>query len=352
MLPDDSSGSILPRQPVRVPADWEPVRRVWLAWPHNTETWPGRFGPIPSSFRNLARVIAESSPVAMIGEPDREKIAGLAHPQIEWHPIATDDCWIRDYGPTFVLAADGSREHAVDWRFNAWGGKYAFERDDAAAAAIINQAGWTPLSSNLCLEGGALEHDGRGTLLTTSACLNTPSRNPGWKLKDIEAELRRCLGSREIIWIDGDGLAGDDTDGHIDQLVRFVHPECLVVASCDELDVENYTSLRATASSVEQWAARQAGVRVVELPIPQPRYIQGRRVPESYCNFLRLGPDRLLVPAFGDRKRDDNAREQLEDLAREKEPHLRAESVDCRDLVWGLGALHCATCTEPDTRHQ
>ncbi|MEM6470789.1 MAG: agmatine deiminase family protein [Planctomycetota bacterium] len=331
---------------VRVPADWELQQRIWLAWPHNRNTWPGRFEPIPAFFRGLSHRIAESIPVAIIGDRESEKSAALSGPNFRWVSATTDDCWIRDYGPTFV-ANGQERQHAIDWRYNAWGGKYPSRNDDRVAEAILVSSGWQRMRSDLCLEGGALEHDGCGTLLTTSSCLLTETRNPNRSRFEIERELRQMMGCKEIVWVDGGGLAGDDTDGHIDQLVRFVGPESIVVASCDR-DDENFAALDANHQTVEDWSTRRSvSVEVVRLPIPPARHLDGQRVPESYCNFLRLGPDRLLVPEFGNKASDDRAAGILKELGRETFPQLEVESVDCRDLAWGLGALHCATCNEP-----
>ncbi|MEO1614959.1 MAG: agmatine deiminase family protein [Planctomycetota bacterium] len=333
----------------RVPADWEKQRSIWIAWPHEHETWPGRFEAIPGFFRDLAGKIAESTTVNVVGDPSLRKQLEPLPRNVVWHPIATDDCWIRDYGPTFVVRGN-QRHAAIDWRYNAWGGKYdRWERDDAVAEKVAQISSWKRARSPLCLEGGALEHDGNRTLLTTSACLVTPNRNPGWSREQIRAELTATVGCQEIVWVDGGGLAGDDTDGHIDQLARFVDPQTIVVASCDDSSDENAAGLAENADILRRWAERRKPTtRVVSLPIPPKRTIRGQRVPESYCNFLRLGRDRILVPSFGDAASDDRARSLLRELASDLSPNVEVTSVDCRDLVWGLGSLHCASCNEPE----
>ena len=190
----------------RVPADWEPQRAVWLAWPHNRDTWPGRFEPIPECFRRIVRLIAEVTRVNVIGEPGLESVACLKGiDNVDWIPIETNDCWIRDYGPTFVLGDDG-QSTAIDWGYNAWGGKYPpWHADDDATAKIIHEAGWKRIDGALTLEGGALEWDGQGRLLTTTACLVTETRNPGLDKQAIENQLALLTGVREIVWVDGGG---------------------------------------------------------------------------------------------------------------------------------------------------
>jgi agmatine deiminase len=342
----------------RVPAEWEPQRAVWIAWPHNRQTWPGRIDRVPERFRELVSQIARSTPVRLLGDPalrgqaavllESTNVRSLA--DIQWLDVPTNDCWIRDYGPTFVVE-DDRKAYAIDWHYNAWGGKYPpWDRDDAATAAMIEHAGWRRIEGGLCLEGGALEWDGSGRLLTTHDCLVTPSRNPGRSKDEIVATLQRLAGAREIVWVDGGGLQGDDTDGHIDQLARFIDPETVVVAACDDPADPNHAGLEANEAILRRWAETTSpNVSIHRLPIPPARFIDGTRVPESYCNFLRLGPDRLLVPSFGAAASDAAAVDLLTHLASQRSPSIEVVSIDCRDLVWGLGALHCASCDEPAT---
>ena len=334
---------------IRVPADWEPPRAIWIAWPHNRDTWPGNFDPIPDCFRRIIGLIAEVAPVHVIGDVKLRVGARIDHiPNVTWFDIRTDDCWIRDYGPTFVVENDEKR-YAIDWSYNAWGGKYPpWDADDAATAKMIRESHWNHVKGGLCLEGGALEWDGTGRLLTSTTCLVTDTRNPGWSKDQIVERLREIAGAREVFWVDGGGLAGDDTDGHIDQLARFVDRETIVVASCDPTDTANHTGLESNYRLLSQWANETSpGIAVHRLPIPPVRFVQGRRVPESYCNFLRVGSNRILVPTFRSERTDSHAIDLLTTLAQQQSPNIRVIGVDCYDLVWGLGALHCASCNEP-----
>lgn len=336
------------RSEFRFPAEWESQTAVWLAWPHQRDTWPGRFERIPPFFQNYATLISESTPLRVIASGESRRVAESMignRANIEIVEVATNDCWVRDFGPTFVFHQPDGTLHGIDWRYNAWGGKYPpWEDDDAAATRICDAAGATRHRSELCLEGGALETDGAGRLLTTPSCLVTDTRNPGWSTEDIARELYRRLGVTEIVWLDGGGLAGDDTDGHIDQLARFVDPTNVVAAVSDPDDA-NHSTLEDNFRQLHLWGdATTPAVKIHRLPIPPPRSIDGQRVPESYCNFLRLGPDRLLVPTFG-APTDDAAIGRLKEWS-----GADVVGIDCRDLAWGLGSLHCASREQPGNR--
>ncbi len=267
----------------RVRAEWEPQECIWLSWPHNPETWPEtvdpqrrRFDNIPDFFARWARLIAESTPVRILADGDAARQAasmldGAAN--IDIVDIATNDCWIRDYGPSFVVNQVDGSIHGVNWKYNAWGGKYPpWDFDDAAARKLCRAAGIACVEGGLCLEGGALEVDGHGRLLTTPECLITETRNPGWTKEKISLELHRRLGVSEIVWLDGGGLVGDDTDGHIDQLARFIDRENVVAAVCDpkhgDLD-ENSHPLEDNFRQLHLWGdTTHPNVNVHRLPIP------------------------------------------------------------------------------------
>ncbi len=339
MLPvsDESDGR-------RFPAEWEPAAAIWIAWPHHRETWPGRFDKLPEFFTSWTRLIADVLAVRILADGDVAKSARtrLGQPaNVEFVPIPTNDCWIRDYGPSFVLCR--GQLAAIDWHYNAWGGKYPpWDDDNRAASLICKHANIRCHQSDLCLEGGAIESDGKGRLLTTP-CLLTESRNPSWTKRQIAEHLFETLGVTEIAWIDGGGLAGDDTDGHIDQLARFVDERQVVVATSGDRDDPNTAGLMTNLRQLECWGSTtDPNVEIHPMPIPPPRFIGGVRVPESYCNFLRLGDQCTLVPEFGCKQTDEHAAGLLEDLT-----GTDVISVDCHDLVWGLGAMHCASLNQP-----
>lgn len=337
-----------PGSDFRWPAEWEPMVAIWLAWPHNLQTWPGRFPHIPQAFTRFIRQVAEVLPVELLVPPHAATIAACYLKNVgnvTTHDCPTNDCWIRDYGPTFVQAIHTGKIHGIDWQYNCWGGKYPPWDDDAAAAAkICGWAGVDAVSSPLTVEGGALEGDGQGRLLTTRSCLVTDSRNPGWNQNDIARELHRCLGVTEILWLDEGGLDGDDTDGHIDQIARFIDPMNVVVAASTEPGDPSYAALQRNLDQLQIWGRQtEPSVQVHALPCPPPRWIDGQRVPESYCNFLFLGDQAVLVPQFRNPATDRVAVSMLRNLL----PRMEVIGVDAADLAWGLGALHCASQQQP-----
>lgn len=342
----------------RWPAEWEPQSATWIAWPHNRATWPGRFDPIPASFTRFIVELSRAQPVHVLAgpagiAPSADELLGpLAGAQanrssaaptetgiIKIHPVATNDVWIRDYGPTFVQDTRDGSLVAIHWRFNAWGGKYLpCDFDAAAGRAIAELVSCPCLPSSIVCEGGGIETDGQGTLLTTSSVLLSSTRNPGMSRSAIEAELQSKLGVTQILWIDGGGLEGDDTDGHIDQLARFVSPGVVVAAVSSVADDSNRPGLAANFEMLSQaHDARGQRLTVFPLPTPPPRSVDGRRVPESYCNFL-IANGIVVVPTFR-APTDDAALRLIEQLL----PDRRIVPLDAYDLIWGLGAFHCAS---------
>ena len=328
------------------PAEWERQEATWIAWPHNVTTWPGHFDSIPRFFERFANELAGFQPVRVLVNPKNpngaaERLAGRAN--ITLHEIETNDCWIRDFGPTFVKTRAHGELVGIDWRYNAWGGKYLpYDADAAAAERVCWLAGTMRSRSPMHCEGGALETDGAGTLITTNSCLLAPNRNPGWTRTMLEAELSRQLGVSQIIWLGGKSLEGDDTDGHVDQVARFIAPGIVVVASTDTGD-QNHAGLRDNARVLREAVdARGKRLEVHELPLPPPRCHQGARIPESYCNFVFVN-GALFVPTFRNPETDRVAVELLAGLL----PDRQIIPLDASDLVLGLGALHCISQQQP-----
>lgn len=332
----------------RWPAEWEPHAATWVAWPHNEETWPGKFEPVPRAFADMVRAIAQFEPVHILA--GAEPLAAQANDllnnvsNIVIHNIATDDAWVRDYGPTFVLDKRGEQLQAIDWRYNAWGGKYPpWENDAAAAEDIARVTGANHISSEFFIEGGAIEGNGAGELLTTKSCLLNPNRTPR-PVDQIEAELRSRLGAKRIHWLSGGSIAGDDTDGHIDQVARFVNETTILVAAESDANDENYGVLRQLAG--ELLALRDAAetpFEIIPLPMPNPIYFQDQRLPASYANFCFVNGG-IIVPQF-----HDAADELVMKVFGELAPDRQIVGVDCRDLVLGLGGPHCLTQQQPAT---
>ncbi len=333
-------------QPRRWPAEWEPLAAVWFSWPHNRDTWPGLYDHIPVDFAALIAAASRYVPVKLLAAGELADVARQHlgdRREIEWVDVATNDCWIRDYGPTFVK--QGNELVGVDWRFNAWGGKYPpWDDDAAAAAAICAHSNVRRLASELFLEGGGIEGDGGGRLLTTSSSVLSDSRNAGWSRERVEAEFTDKLGSREIVWLDGGGLDGDDTDGHIDQLARFVDAENVVCAVSSDPHDPNRLGLEQNYQQLVAWSQQTSPrVTVHRLPTPPMRLIGKARVPESYCNFLLLGGDAVLVPTFRQPTHDQAAIDLLQQLL----PKHAVIGVSAYHFAWGLGAWHCASQQQP-----
>ncbi|HBE71581.1 MAG TPA: agmatine deiminase [Planctomycetaceae bacterium] len=335
------------KSPFRWPAEWESQAATWIAWPHNRETWPGHYDDIPSVFETLVTALSNCQPVHIIaaaGAVYEDATTRLGHcPNVFIHSIATNDCWIRDYGPTFVQRLDDRSLVGVLWHFNAWGDKYPpYDLDDAAAEKICRHLGAPFNQSSLYCEGGALEGNGDGLLLTTSSCLLSTTRNAGWKREMVEEELRLQLGVKQVVWVDGGGLVGDDTDGHIDQLARFVAPTVVVAATSHDSTDPNAPGLQKNVELLRSTRTLDGGLLAVhELPTPPPRWVDGQRVPESYCNFI-FAEGSVIVPTF----RAATDQYALDLLARLL-PNRRVVPLDAYDLIWGLGAFHCVTQNQP-----
>lgn len=345
----------------RMPAEWEPHRRVWLAWPHKEESWPGIFHRIPPVWAVLVRALRESEEVGILSRDEAmdAEIRGLLGGDLSGvriERVPTDDAWIRDHGPIWVRRAGGESLHPeahpeargdlvlTNWGFNSWGGKYGpWDLDDAVPRRLGRILGLPVVEAGMVLEGGSIDVDGEGTLLATESCLLNPNRNPSLDRGAIEARLREFLGARKVLWL-GDGIAGDDTDGHVDDLTRFVAPGRVVTAVADDPGDENHRPLRENVERLRGMSdARGRRLEVIEMPMPPPVFHQGQRCPASYANFF-IGNSVVAVPSFGGPE-DETVR----GILGEAFPGRRVVGIDCRDVVWGLGAIHCVTQQEPAT---
>ena len=333
----------------RLAAEWEPQEAVWLSWPHRLATWPGHFEPIPEVFAGVARRIAATGqPVKIVaaGEPLAEARRMVGDVEgVSLVELPTNDSWLRDSGPVFLSAQPGRETlppAAVAFGYNAWGGKYPpWDNDAALGGRIATSLGMRVFSPSLVLEGGAIDTDGAGTLLANRLCVVDERRNPGRSAEEIEQQLGDSLAIERVIWTVGD-LAGDDTDGHIDQLARFVAPgRVLAARQPDPLD-PNHGSLTQNLSILA--VARDAAGRPLEvIPVDLPRRFcrHGVQLPASSLNFLVTNAA-VLVPVFGD-PADEPALRTIAGCF----PGRSIEPVDCRELVWGRGAVHCITRDQP-----
>ncbi len=338
-----------------MPAEWAPHAATWLAWPENRTDWPGKFAPIPWVYGELVRHLARHELVRLIvrdagAEARARRLLGRAGTdlaRVEFVRLVTDRGWLRDSGAIFVADARG-RRLATTWRFNAWAKYDDWKRDARTADRMAKVAGTATFAPELdgrrvVLEGGAIDVDGEGTLLATEECLldEVQARNPGLGRAGTERVLARGLGATKVIWL-GKGIVGDDTHGHVDDLARFVGPGRVVLARESRTSDENYPLLEENRERLA--GARDAAGRrleVIDLPMPAPLVLDGRRLPASYANFY-VANGVVLVPTFN----DPADRVALGVLA-ECFTGRTVIGIHAVDLVWGLGTLHCMTQQEP-----
>ncbi|HEX2450670.1 MAG TPA: agmatine deiminase family protein [Gemmatimonadales bacterium] len=339
----------------RMPAEWEPHRGTWLSWPHKEESWPGKFGPVPGIFARMVGELAEGEEVHInvVGpamEHDVRQLlahAGVAAGNVFFHHHPTNDAWCRDHGPIFIeRMVRGAREQAiVDWGYNAWGGKYPpWDLDDVVPTRIARELDLPVFAPGIVMEGGSIEVNGRGTLLTTEACLLNPNRNPHLSRREIERSLHDYLGVVNLLWL-GDGIEGDDTDGHVDDLTRFVDEQTVVTVVENDSADANYAPLQDNLDRLARMSDQDGRpLRIETLPMPPPLYHDGQRLPASYANFY-VGNRVVLLPGYHP-ETDAIACDTLQRLF----PGRRVVTIDCTDLVWGLGAFHCVTQQWPALR--
>jgi agmatine deiminase len=338
----------------RMPAEWEPHAATWLAWPHYHGDWPGKFETIPWAYAEIIRHLARRERVEIIvndaaSEKRARKVLNLAHAwneNVRFHRWPTDRVWTRDSGCTFTIS--GASLHAIKWRFNAWAKYSNWQRDEKIGSCMAHAARAQeiqPVSrkNRVVLEGGSIDVNGKGTLITTEECLlsRVQQRNPGMKRKDYEAVFAKSLGIRNVIWL-GSGIAGDDTHGHVDDITRFVAADTVVSAVESNPKDANYKPLRDNLRRLRE-ASDQDGnpISIVELPLPSPVFFNGIRVPASYGNFY-IANGLVLVPVFND-PNDRLALDILADLF----PDREVVGIYSGDLIWGFGAIHCMTQQQP-----
>jgi agmatine deiminase len=331
----------------RWPAEWEPHQATWLAWPHNLDSWPGHFDPVRPQMARFVRAIADAEPVHVLAGGDAVMHSARLwvgdHPCVRLHNIRTNDAWCRDYGPIFLQSTGQAAPALIDWEYNAWGNKYPpFDCDNAVPKQIAKWTGHDRFCPGIILEGGSIEGNGAGLLLTTEQCLLNPNRNPGRSRQQIEQVLHDYLSVRKTIWLNGGEMAGDDTDGHIDQLARFVDPQTVVVAVEEDPSDENYGPLQENYVLLQTATDLQGGrLQVVPLPMPRPKFQDSQRLPASYCNFY-LANGVCVVPQF-----DDSADAEAVAILQSLLPERRVIGLPALDLVLGLGAFHCLSQQQP-----
>lgn len=330
----------------RLPAEWEPVEAVMVAWPHEHTDWSYMLREIESCYTRMCTAIAAHARLVVIG-PDaalKRAKSRLAHlDDVFFASVPTNDTWTRDYG-AITVEIDG-KPTPCDFKFNGWGLKFAADKDNLVTGNLDFFRTIPENHLSFVLEGGSLESDGRGTLLTTAECLLSPNRNGGLTAPEIEDELKRVFGLERILWLFHGGLQGDDTDSHIDTLARFAPPgDVIFYTGCSNPDDPHYQELQAMAEELREMRTSEGlPYHLLELPLPDPIYDEDRqRLPATYANFLIVN-DAVLVPQYGQPLNDRLAVDTIAAAM----PEYVLVPVDCRELIRQHGSLHCATMQFP-----
>ena len=332
----------------RMPAEWEAHAATWLSWPRREGiSFPGAFDRVLPTLRRMVEVLLSSEPVRINvcnGAHEAEALAvleGLPHDRLTLYRIPTNEPWCRDHGPIFLTRQEEPRLAIVDWDFNAWGGKYLPCDLDEVVPTRVGEILAAPLFyPGMILEGGSIEVNGAGALLTSEGGLLNPNRNPTFSRAQIEERLRDYLGVTDILWL-GEGIEGDDTDGHVDDLARFVSERTIVTVVEENRDDPNYAPLQENLERLRGMRWKGAPFEVITLPMPARIDREDLRLPASYANFY-IANECILLPTFNDP--NDAVAEAT--LARVF-PGRRIVPIDCTELIWGLGAFHCLTQQQP-----
>jgi agmatine deiminase len=335
----------------RMPAEWEPHSATWLSWPRREGiSFPGSYDSVMPALAAMVDALADSEPVHINvsgteHEADVRLILANARARTEhvrFFHIPTNEPWCRDHGPIFLTRKEPPQLTILDWGYNAWGGKYPpFDNDDVVPTRVAAALGLPVLHPGMVLEGGSIDVNGQGTLLTTKSCLLNPNRNPELNEAQISENLRKHLGVTKILWL-GDGIEGDDTDGHIDDLTRFVGPHTVVTVVEKDPEDSNYEPLKTNLELLKTMeTAEGVPLEIRELPMPSRIVREDLRLPASYANFY-IANQVVLLPVFSD-PNDGEAISVLQSVFEGR----KIVPIDCRELIWGLGAFHCLTQQQP-----
>jgi agmatine deiminase len=334
------------------PAEFAKHHATWLSWPHKEASWPGKIQTIYPIYANFVKLLAEGERVHINVGNEKMKQNALTHLQtanadlnnVHFFIHPTNDAWCRDHGPAFLINPNAEhKKMIVDWGYNAWGGKYPpYDLDDNIPTLIAQHLQLPVVYPGIIMEGGSVDFNGKGTVLTTTSCLLNSNRNPHLTQKEIEAYLYNYYGVKNILWLD-DGIVGDDTDGHIDDITRFVNEDTVVTAVETNRQDENYVALRENLKILKTFRLESGKqMNIVELPMPRGIMYEDIRLPASYANFY-ISNKYVAVPTFRD-KNDDKALQILQQCF----PDRKVVGLDSLDIIWGLGSFHCLSQQEPD----
>jgi agmatine deiminase len=339
------------QQGYRFPAEWEKHAATWLSYPHNEASWPGKIHTIFPFYHRFIKELAtgERVNINVTDEKMKSRVmtalqdAGVSMENIRLHVLPTNDAWCRDHGPAFVVNRDADHPKAiVNWDYNGWGGKYPAELDTTLPARIGEMFGYPVFHPGIVMEGGSVDFNGQGTLLTTTSCLLHPNRNPNLSQQQIEKYLVDYYGVEQVLWL-GEGIEGDDTDGHIDDLTRFVNPDTVITMVEHNRSDANYLPLRKNIETLGRFRLLNGKqLTIVEIPMPEPLYYDGQRLPVSYANFY-IANAGVMVPVFNCAQ-DQKAIDMLSACF----PDRPVIGIDSVEIIWGLGSWHCLSQQEPE----
>ncbi|KPM49888.1 agmatine deiminase family protein [Jiulongibacter sediminis] len=333
------------------PAEWHPHRATWLSFPHNIDTWEDRLPRVYEAYFKFIAELASEETVCISSGNDKTKSVielglnqrGIPTQNIQLFDFKTNDSWCRDHGPSFVINPSLGEKAIVNWGYNAWGGKYPpFDADDAIPSNVAKTLNLKLYEPGIIMEGGSIEVNGDGTLMTSKSCLLNKNRNPHLSQKQIEEKLKLYYNVEQILWLE-EGIVGDDTDGHVDDMTRFINSDTVLTAlETDRLD-DNYSPLRENLELLKK--IKLAGgtkINIETLPMPDPVLDSGLRLPASYANFYILN-NKVIVPTYRCKK-DDEALKIIEGCF----PDRKIVGIDSTDIIWGLGSFHCLSQQEPE----
>ena len=333
------------------PAEWSPHEATWLSWPHKEASWPGKIDSIFRVYSQFIQILSLGEQVCInIRDEAMESFARnwlerekVDLSKIRFFHFPTNDAWCRDHGPSFLISPGfPPKKVIVDWGYNAWGNKYPpFDLDDCIPTRIGEVLSLPVYYPGIIMEGGSVEFNGKGTVLTTRSCLLHPNRNPDLSKEEIEVYLKNYYGVSQVLWL-GDGITGDDTDGHIDDLTRFVAEDTVITVLEENKGDENFVPLQENLKALKRMRILNGKqLQIAELPLPAPVFYEGTRLPASYANFY-IANQAVIVPTFRD-KNDQRALDILQDCF----PNRPVIGLDSIDLIWGLGSFHCLSQQEP-----
>lgn len=332
------------------PAEWHPHTATWLSWPHKEESWPGKIDTIYKPYAQFIKEVCIGEYVCINVLDDKMQAFATGHllkegvdlSKVKFFIHPTNDAWCRDHGPAFLINPTNKTKVIVDWNYNAWGNKYPPYNLDDVVPSLIGSAYNIPVyHPGIIMEGGSVDFNGKGTVLTTTACLLNKNRNSQLSQGEIEEYIHNYYGAEQVLWL-GDGIVGDDTDGHIDDITRFVNEDTIVTVVEENANDENYHLLKENLDLLCKMRLQNGKqLNIIELPMPSPVEYDGQRLPASYANFY-IANDIVAVPTYRD-KNDDKALSILANCF----PERKVVGIDSTDIIWGLGSWHCLSQQEP-----